>query len=50
MTHIISIYDTYIIKKFGGEKHMREENGKLIFEFQEAIAEILPPNFLINAS
>jgi copper oxidase (laccase) domain-containing protein len=40
-------YDA-LIKKLGGEKHMREENGKLIFEFQKAIAEILPEQTIFD--
>lgn len=37
-----------LVKKLGGEKHMWQENGKIIFEFQQAIAEILPKQTIFD--
>ena len=37
-----------LIKKMGGEKHIHEEDGKIIFEFQQAIAEILPKQTIFD--
>ncbi len=40
-------YDA-LVQKPGTEQYIREENGKLIFHFQEALADLLPPQTVFD--